>query len=117
MLQTKFAYSSLGKAFKKQVEKQVAAIKSIKISHKKNQLKKIVGIFPQNLMNDLIRDKLKEIVKSQNITKTDHLRYKSKSRKVYNFSEMLFSHHFLRHILERHLSLKGGDNEQSNLLK
>ena len=30
---------------------------------------------------------------------------------------MLFSHYFLRDILERHLSLKGGDNEQSNLLK
>ena len=89
-LQTKFAYSSLGKAFKKQIEKQVGAIKSIKISNKKNQLKKIVGIFPQNLMNDLISDKLKEIVKSQNITKTDHLRYKSKNRKVYNFSECFF---------------------------
>ena len=38
-------------------------------------------------MNDLICDKLKEIVNLQNIIRTDNLRYKSKSRKVYNFSE------------------------------
>ena len=38
-------------------------------------------------MNDLIHDELKEIVNLQVIMKTDNLRYKSKSKKVYNFSE------------------------------
>ena len=38
-------------------------------------------------MNDLIRDKLKEIVNLQDIIKTDNLRYKSRSRKAYNSSE------------------------------
>ena len=38
-------------------------------------------------MNDLILDKLKEIVNLQGIIKTDNLLYKSKSRKGYKFSE------------------------------
>ena len=38
-------------------------------------------------MNDLSRDKLKEIINFHNIIKTDNRRYKSKKRKVYNFSE------------------------------
>ena len=61
--QTKFAYSSLGKAFEKQTEKQVGAIKSLELSNKKDELKQIEGIFSQNLANDLIRAKLKEIDK------------------------------------------------------
>ena len=56
--QAKFAYSSLGKAFEKQTEKQIDAIKSLDPS---NKLKQIEGIFPLNLMNDLMT-KLKEIV-------------------------------------------------------
>ena len=41
-------------------------------------------------MNGLIRVKLKEITNSQDIIKKDNLHYKSKNRKVYNFSK-----HFL----------------------
>ena len=55
--QVKFAYSSLGKAFEKQTEKQVYAIKSLDPF---NMLKQIEGIIPQNLMNDLFRAKLKK---------------------------------------------------------
>ena len=64
--QAKFTYSPLGKPFEKQTEIQVDAIKSLDLS---NKLKRIEGIFPQNLMNDLIRAKLKEIVKLQDIMK------------------------------------------------
>ena len=64
--QSKFAYSPLGKAFEKQAENQVGAIKSLDPS---NKLKRIEGIFPQNLMNDLIRAKLKEIVEVEDIIK------------------------------------------------
>ena len=60
----KFAYSPLGKAFEKQTEKQAGAIKSLNPSNKSKQIE---GIFPQNLMNGLIRAKLKEIVKLQDI--------------------------------------------------
>ena len=68
-------------------EKQFGAIKSLKSSNKKDELKQTEGIFPQNLINDLIRDKLKGIVNLRDIIKTENLRYKSKSRNVYNFSE------------------------------
>ena len=70
--QAKFAYSPLGKAFEKQIEKQVDVIKCLDISNKKDELKQIEGIFPQNLINDLILAKLKEIVKFQDIIKKDY---------------------------------------------
>ena len=38
-------------------------------------------------MNDLIGDKLKENINLEDIIKTHNLHYKSKRRKVYNFSE------------------------------
>ena len=69
MEQAKFAYSPLGKGFEKQTEKQVGAVNFLDVFYKKDELKQIDGIFPQNLMNDLIRDKLKEIVSLQDIIK------------------------------------------------
>ena len=46
--------SLLGKAFEKQTEKQVSALKSLDLSNKKDELKQFEGIFSQNLMNNLI---------------------------------------------------------------
>ena len=60
--QAKLAYYPLGKAFQKQKEKKIGAIKSLDPS---NKLKQIEGIFPQSLMNYLIRAKLKEIIELQ----------------------------------------------------
>ena len=57
--QDKFTYSPSGKAFKEQTKEQVKAIKDSNISDKTNEFKQNEGIFPQNLINDLIRDKLK----------------------------------------------------------
>ena len=74
--QDKFAYFSVGKAFEKQTGKQVGAIKSLDLSHKKDELKQIERIFPQSLMNDLVCAKLKEIVKLKDIVKKDDLNYK-----------------------------------------
>ena len=54
------------KAFKEQTKEQVKAIKDLNISDKTNELKQLEGIFPQNLLNDLIRNKLKNIIKLQN---------------------------------------------------
>ena len=65
--QAKFAYSPFGKAFEKQTEKQADPIKCLEISNKIDELKQTGSIFPQNLMNDLIGAKLKEIVKLQDI--------------------------------------------------
>lgn len=52
--------------------------------NKKDELKQIEGLFTQNLMNDLIRDKLKQIVNFQDIIITVDLNYKSKRVKTYN---------------------------------
>ena len=65
-------------------------------------------------MNDLIRAKLKEIVNLQDIIKTDELNYKSKRRKVYNFSEYFLPIVLLIDIHEVYLILKYADDEQSN---
>ena len=56
----KFTYSPLGKAFEKQTKEQVKAIKDLNISDKSNNLKQIEGIFPQNVLNELISNKLKK---------------------------------------------------------
>ena len=52
---------SFRKAFEKQTKKHVCAIKSLDLSNKKDDLKQIEVVFSQNLMNDLIHDKLKKI--------------------------------------------------------
>ena len=57
--QAKFTNSSLGKALEKQTEKQVGPLKSLNPCNKKDELKQIGGIFPQNLINHLIGAKLK----------------------------------------------------------
>ena len=49
-------------------------------------LKQIESIFPKKQLNDLIIDKLKEIMKLQNNIKLGNLKYTTKSRKSYNFS-------------------------------
>ena len=50
------------KAFKEQMKEQLKAIKDLHISDKTNELKQIEGIIPQNLLNDLNRDKLNKII-------------------------------------------------------
>ena len=111
MEQAKFAYSPLGKAFQKQTDKQVDDIKSL---HPSNKLGRIEGITPQNLMNDLIHAKLKEIVELQDIIKKDDLNYKSKHGKTYIFIKFLQPIVFLRDIHEGHLSIEKADNKKSN---
>ena len=74
--QAMFVYSPLGK----QTEKQVVVIKSLGPSNKLKQI-------PQDLMNDLIRSKLKGTVELQDIIKKDDQNYKSKRGKTYNFSK------------------------------
>ena len=109
--QAKFAYCLLGKAFEKQTEKQDDAIKSLDPS---NKLKQIQDIFPQNLMDDLIRAKLKEIFELQNIIKKYDLNYKSKRGKTYNFGKYSLPIVFLRDIYEGNLSIEKSHNKRSN---
>ena len=65
----------------------------------------------------MIIDKLKKIVKFQDIVKLDELYYKSKRTKTYKRIYTYFSEYslpiFLRDIHEKYLSLKDADDEQS----
>ena len=65
--QAKFACFFLEKTFEKQTKKQLKAIKSLKHSNKKDELKQIEVVFPQNMMNDLIHVKSKETGNLQDI--------------------------------------------------
>ena len=56
--QAKFTYSPLGKDFEKQTKEQVKTIKDLNISDNTNELKQIESIFPQNVLNDLISNKI-----------------------------------------------------------
>ena len=62
----------------------------------KEKLKQVKGMFPQNLINDLILAKLNKIVNLQDIIKTNKLHYKSKGRQVCKFSEYSLQITFLR---------------------
>ena len=69
--QANFAHSPLRKPFEKPID---WCFRASRTSNKKDELKQIEGIFPQNLMNE-------------NIIKTDELHFKLKRTKVFNFSE------------------------------
>ena len=56
--QAKFTDSPSGKGFKEQTKEQVKVIKDLNISDKTNELKQIEGVLPQNLLHDLISNKL-----------------------------------------------------------
>ena len=52
---------------KKTQKNRFFVLKFLDLSNKKDELKKTEGIFTQNVMNDLIRVKLKDIIKLQDI--------------------------------------------------
>ena len=62
----KFTYSPLEKSSEKQTKKQADALRSLTLSNKTNYIKPIKSIFPKGKLNDLIIDKLKEIMQLQN---------------------------------------------------
>ena len=96
--QVKFACYELGKAFDKQTKKQVYALKSLNLSNKTDELKQIKGIFPKNLLNDLTTYKSQEIIRLQDVIKSNELNYKSKRGKTYNFNIYSLTIVFNRHI-------------------
>ena len=57
--QAKFTYSLSVNFFKEETGELVKAMKDLNISDKTNESKKIEAIFPQNVLNDLISNKLK----------------------------------------------------------
>ena len=91
--QAKFAYSPLGKAFEKQTEKYIDAMKPLDSSYKLKQ----------------IHAKLKKIVKLQDIIKKDYLNLKSKRGK--NFGKSSLPIVFLRDRHRGYLLLEDTDNK------
>ena len=108
--QAKFTYSPLGKVFEKQTKEQVKAIKDLTISDKASELKQIEGVFPQNVLNELISNKLKKIIELQNSIELDKLNYKK-----YDFNKVPLSSIFLRDIYTNNLSIEIADNKHSDL--
>ena len=74
-----------------------------------HELKQIESIFPKSQFNDLIIDKLKEIMWLQNNIKLDDLEYTTKRGKRYNFSRYFLPIICLRDIPEGNLSLSDGN--------
>ena len=105
--QAKFTYSPLGKALENQKMKVVDVLKSLNLFNKIDELKQIESIFPNNQQNNLIIDKLKEIMQSQNI-KLDDLECPTKRGK-HSFSKYSLPVVFLRDIHEGNLSLEDPD--------
>ena len=96
--QVKLACYELGKAFDKQTKKHVYALKSLNLSNKTDELKQIKGIFPKNLFNDLTTYKSQEIIRLQDVIKSNEVNYKSKRGKTYNFNIYPLTIVFSRHI-------------------
>ena len=71
----KFTYSPA------ETKKQANALKSLNLSYKIRKLNRVKITFPQNQMNDLILDRLKEIRQLQNDIKLNELDDKVKSDK------------------------------------
>ena len=69
--QVNFTYFSLDEALENQTKKQVHVLKSLNLSNKKDELKQTGSIFPKYQLNDLITDKLNEIMQLQNSIKLD----------------------------------------------
>ena len=83
-----------------QTENQVDALKSLNLSNKTVELKQIEGKFPKYLLNDLIIYKLQNIIKLQEVIKSNELDYKWKRGKIYNFSKHALAIDFKRYILQ-----------------
>ena len=68
--------------------------------------------FPQNVLNNLISNKLKKIIELQNSIELDKLNYKK-----YDFEKVSLPSKFLRDIYTKNLSIEDADNQQSDLYK
>ena len=80
-----------------------------------DELKQIEGVFSRNQLNDLVIDKLKEIMQLKNNIKLDNLGYTTKRGKIYSFSKYTLPIVFLRDIHEGNLSLEDANKEQTQL--
>ena len=115
--QAKFTYSPLGKAFEKQIKKQIDALKSLNLFNKIDELNPVKSLFPQNHMNDLILDRLKKIKQMQDDTELSELDCKAKSGKNYNLNKNPLPIIFLKHIHTGVLLLVGVEKNKVSYLQ
>ena len=85
-IKAKFIYSSLGKAFEKQIKtiegqgkKQVDALKALKSEETKRDIKSVEGILPKDTGTNLIKNEIDEIKKWEEKIKWQDLKYKTKT--------------------------------------
>ena len=69
-------------------------------------------MFPQNVFNHVISNKLKEIIELRNSIELDKLNYKK-----HDFNKVSLPSIFLRDIYINDLSIENAANEQSNLFE
>ena len=104
---------SSGKSFKKTIEdqgeKQAKAFESLELF---NKIKQVKDLFPHNHLNDLMKDRLKEIIKLQSSFKTSNSNYLSK-KQGRNFINSSLPAMFLGDIDQISISINDPHEEQS----
>ena len=85
---------------------KVDALNYLNVPNETNELKQIEGKFKKNLLDDLITFRLKEVIRFQDIFKSNELDYKSKCGITYNVSKYSSLKDFLRYMFERILTLR-----------
>ena len=107
---------SSGKSFKKTIEdqgeKQAKALESLELFNKINKLKQVKDLFPHKHLNDLMKDRLKEIIKLQSSFKTSNSNYLSK-KQGRNFINSSLPAMFLGDIDQISISINDPHEEQS----
>ena len=118
--QAKFTYSSLGKAFDKQIKtiqdqgkKQVDALKDSKLE---GQTKSIEGIFPKDDENGEIKNELHKIKRYEKKVIRDNLFYES-SKQIYDFKVLKTIRYFGDSIYNHKIEIHETNQEQADLLK
>ena len=74
--------------------------KSFNLSNKTDELNEIKNLFPQNQINDLILNRLKEFKQLQNNIELNELKFTIKREKHYDFSEISFFKRYTQKYLE-----------------
>ena len=120
--QTKFSYSSLGKAFEKQTktikdqgEKQIEAIQDNKKQLANTQELTIKDIISENIMSDEAKKEMDKIVEIEKTVDREKLIYKS-SEYTYSFQNFQTIKTFGSDIYSGETTLKEADEDQASLL-
>ena len=123
--QAKFTYSPLGKAFEKQIKtiedqgkKQVKAIQDKQIINNVNYKDKLLLSKEREILKDIYNKRLDKIEELNNKIDYNNLEYAvSRSKKIYNFSELTDPLTLLDEIKKGKISLEEAKNNQQNYLE